>query len=260
MFPIPASHAPPLTINQCIVSRKMNDLKVKLHNVRRRIESACEKAGRKPSRITVLAVSKGKSAARIRQLNQLGMNAFGESYKHEAVEKQAHLVDLDLEWHFIGPIQSNKTRDLAQYFDWVQSADREKILQRLSAQRPESLPKLNICIQVNIDREQQKSGVLPENLEELVHFALGLPKLHLRGLMAIPRPASAQHDAGGSYAKMDELFRSLVASGIALDTLSMGMSADLEQAIMHGSTMLRIGSDLFGARASQKTENEPQEP
>jgi pyridoxal phosphate enzyme (YggS family) len=190
--------------------------------------------------------------ARIQQLYKLGLSAFGENYMREAVEKQTQLADLDLEWHFIGPVQSNKTRELAQHFDWVQSTDREKVLRRLSAQRPESLPDLNICIQVNIDREEQKAGVLPENLEELVNFALGLPNLRLRGLMAIPQQASAHHDPASSYGKMHDLFRSLVFSGISLDTLSMGMSADLEAAIMQGSTMLRIGTDLFGPRPSQK--------
>jgi len=252
MFQIPDSHAPPLTINQCIVSCKMKDLKAKLDNVRSRIECACDKAGRKPSEITVLAVSKGHSAARIRQLHQLGLSAFGENYTREAVVKQAQLADLGLKWHFIGPVQSNKTRVLTQNFDWVQSTDREKVLKRLSVQRPESLPKLNICIQVNIDREEQKAGVLPEDLEELVHIALNLPNLRLRGLMVIPQQASTHHDPARSFVKMDDLFRSLVSSGIALDTLSMGMSADLESAIMQGSTMLRIGTDLFGVRASQK--------
>jgi len=248
MFLILDSHAPPLTIKQCIVSRKMNDLKAKLHNVRSRIESACEKAGRKPSEITILAVSKRHPVARIRQLHQLGLSAFGENYMQEAVEKQVQLADLELEWHFIGPVQSNKTRELAQHFDWVQSADREKILRRLSAQRPESLPKLNICIQVNIDREEQKAGVLPENLEELAHFTLGLPNLRLRGLMAIPRLGSADHDPTDSYRQMKDSFLALTDSGIPMDTLSMGMSADLENAIMMGSTMLRIGTDLFGPR------------
>jgi pyridoxal phosphate enzyme (YggS family) len=226
----------------------MNNLKAKLHNVRSRIESACEKAGRKPSEITVLGVSKRQPATRIRQLHQLGLSAFGENYMQEAVEKQTQLAGLELEWHFIGPVQSNKTRELAQHFDWVQSADREKILRRLSAHRPESLPKLNICIQVNIDREEQKAGVLPENLEELVHFALGLPNLRLRGLMTIPRLGSAGHDPTDSYRQMKDLFLALIETGIPVDTLSMGMSADLENAIMMGSTMLRIGTDLFGAR------------
>ncbi len=227
----------------------MKDLKAKLDNVRSRVDSACKKAGRKPSEITVLAVSKRHPASRIRQLHELGLNAFGENYMQEAVEKQALLTDLDLKWHYIGPIQSNKTRELARNFDWVQSADREKVLQRLSRHRLESLPRLNVCIQVNIDREEQKAGVLPQHLEDLVHFTQSLPNLRLRGLMAIPQQASAQHDPSNSYRSMRELFHSLVSSGIALDTLSMGMSGDLEQAIMQGSTMLRIGTDLFGARA-----------
>jgi pyridoxal phosphate enzyme (YggS family) len=226
----------------------MKDLKAKLDNVRSRVKSACKKAGRKPEEITILAVSKRHSASRIRQLHELGLIAFGENYLQEAVEKLALLTDLDLEWHYIGPLQSNKTRELARNFDWVQSADRKKVLLRLSRQRPESLPKLNICLQVNIDREEQKAGVLPEHLEDLVHFTLSLPNLRLRGLMAIPQQASAQNDPSNSYRSMSELFHSLVSSGISLDTLSMGMSGDLEQAIMQGSTMLRIGTDLFGAR------------
>jgi pyridoxal phosphate enzyme (YggS family) len=230
----------------------MNDLKDNLNRVRSRIDCACKKAGRRSSEITIIAVSKKHPAEGIRQLHGLGMNAFGENYMQEALEKQAQLADLNLEWHFIGPVQSNKTQKLARNFDWVQSADREKILRRLSAQRPDSLPKLNICIQVNIDREEQKSGVLPEHLEELAHIALGLPNLSLRGLMSIPQPASPHHDPAISYGNMAELFHSLVSSGISIDTLSMGMSADLEQAIMQGSTMLRIGTDLFGARPGPK--------
>jgi pyridoxal phosphate enzyme (YggS family) len=228
----------------------MKDLKANLNNVRSRVESACKLAGRRPSEITILAVSKRHPASRIRQLHELGLNGFGENYMQEAVVKQEQLTDLGIEWHYIGPLQSNKTRELSRNFDWVQSADRKKVLLRLSRQRPESLPKLNICIQVNIDREEQKAGVLPESLEELVHFTLGLPNLRLRGLMAIPQQASVEHDPANSYERMNDLFRSLVSSGTSLDTLSMGMSADLEQAIVHGSTMLRIGTDLFGARAS----------
>ncbi len=153
-----------------------------------------------------------------------------------------------LEWHFIGPLQSNKTREVAEHFQWVQSVDRAKLLQRLSNQRPGHLPDLNICIQVNIDREPQKSGVMPEKLSELAQMALSLPGIRLRGLMAIPRIATEIHDPSDSYARMHSLFRDLIESGINLDTLSMGMSADLEAAIMHGSTMVRIGTDLFGPR------------
>lgn len=226
----------------------MNNLKVNLNNVRSRVDSACKNAGRKPSDVRILAVSKRHPQQRIRALHQLGQRAFGENYVQEALAKQAILADLDIEWHFIGPLQSNKTREVAQNFDWVQSADREKILRRLSIQRPEHLPELNVCIQVNIDREEQKAGVLPEQLAELVEYASGLKNLKLRGLMAIPMPATPGHDPSGSYQRMQELFQGLIASGMTLDTLSMGMSADLEKAIIHGSTMVRIGTDLLGPR------------
>jgi pyridoxal phosphate enzyme (YggS family) len=166
----------------------------------------------------------------------------------EALAKQARLRDLDLEWHFIGPLQSNKTREVAAHFDWVQSADRQKILRRLSEQRPGALPPLNVCIQVNIDREPQKAGVLPEAAGELAGTIIELPGLRLRGLMTIPRMGDEENDPGDSYRRMHELFRSLQAAGLAMDTLSMGMSADLEQAIFHGSTMVRIGTDLLGPR------------
>ena len=226
----------------------MNDLKANLNNVRSRVESACKMAGRDPSKITVLAVSKRHSAARIRALHELGQRAFGENYLQEAVAKQTLLAGLALEWHFIGPLQSNKTKEIARNFDWVQSADREKVLRRLSEQRPENLPALNICLQVNIDYEAQKAGVMPEDLEQLARFVMDLKNLHLRGLMAIPRQASADHDPSDSYRRVHELFMALNESGIPMDTLSMGMSADLESAIMQGSTMIRIGTDLLGAR------------
>jgi pyridoxal phosphate enzyme (YggS family) len=230
----------------------MNNLKLNLNNVRSRLDLACTNAGKHPSEVRILAVSKLHPEGRIRKLYQLGQRAFGENYVQEALAKQTLLGDLDIEWHFIGPLQSNKTREVAQNFHWVQSADRKKILQRLSAQRPESLPDLNICIQVNIDREEQKSGVMPEQLEELIQYANGLENLNLRGLMAIPKPAAADHDPARSYQRMQELFHGLIASGVALDTLSMGMSADLEVAIIHGSTMVRIGTDLLGPRDRRK--------
>jgi pyridoxal phosphate enzyme (YggS family) len=154
----------------------------------------------------------------------------------------------DIEWHFIGPLQSNKTRQAAQHFQWVQSVDRIKILQRLSNQRPSSHPDLNVCIQVNIDEEPQKAGVVPERVKEIARAALALPRLRLRGLMTIPQAASALHDPSDSYARMEALFQELAQDGMELDTLSMGMSGDLEAAIMHGSTMVRIGTDLFGPR------------
>jgi pyridoxal phosphate enzyme (YggS family) len=232
----------------------MNDLKEKLQNVSARVENACKMAGREGSEVTVLAVSKRHSAGRIRSLNALGQRSFGENYVQEALAKQAELSDLDLEWHFIGPVQSNKTRDIACHFQWVQSVDRMKILRRLSGQRPDSLPSLNVCIQVNIDREDQKSGVLPEALPELASFAESLPNVSLRGIMSIPRMAGGNHDPIDSFRRMHQLFRSLIESGLELDTLSMGMSADLEMAIAAGSTMVRVGTDLLGPRPGTEEE------
>jgi pyridoxal phosphate enzyme (YggS family) len=226
----------------------MKDLKENLQNVRSRVETACVQAGRDADEVLILAVSKRQETSKIRGLNQLGLRSFGENFVQEALAKQKELSELALEWHFIGPLQSNKTRAVATHFHWVQSVDRAKLLRRLSAQRPESLPGLNVCLQVNIDRERSKSGVFPEELPELAQFAATLPHLKLRGLMAIPEAATATHDPSGSFRRMRELFEALRASGIELDTLSMGMSGDLEQAIAQGSTMVRIGTDLFGAR------------
>ena len=226
----------------------MNNLKANLHNVRTRVAEACEKAGRDPAEVRVLAVSKKHPASRIRDLYALGQRAFGENYVQEALAKQARLAGADIEWHFIGPLQSNKTREVAEHFAWVQSADRTKIMRRLSSQRPENLPPLNICIQVNIDREPQKAGVLPEEAEDLVRLAEALPNLRMRGLMAIPRMGSDEYDPTDSYRRMYELFQELQNTGIEMDTLSMGMSADLEQAVQQGSTMVRIGTDLLGPR------------
>jgi pyridoxal phosphate enzyme (YggS family) len=226
----------------------MNNLKANLQNVRSRVDRACKIAHREASEVVILAVSKRHPAERIKDLYRLGQRAFGENYVQEARTKQSLLHDLDIEWHFIGPLQSNKTGVVAQNFHWVQSADRMKILTRLSAQRPPELPALNICIQVNIDREKQKGGVMPEHLMEMAHSVQGLDHLNLRGLMAIPKPATAEHDSIESYRRMRELFNTLLASGLDLDTLSMGMSGDLETAIMEGSSMVRVGTDLLGAR------------
>ena len=226
----------------------MNNLKENLNNVRGRIASACGKSGRNPADIIVLAVSKKHKVERIRALHQLGQACFGENYVQEALAKMKLLEGAGIEWHFVGPLQSNKTREVAEHFHWVQSVDRLKILRRLSMQRPASLPDLNICIQVNIDREPQKAGVLPEAARELALAATELPGLRLRGLMTIPQAASADHDPAPSYQRMNSLFQALAADGLGVDTLSMGMSGDLEQAIMNGSTMVRIGTDLFGPR------------
>jgi pyridoxal phosphate enzyme (YggS family) len=223
----------------------MNNLKENLDNVRARVAAACGKAGRNPDDIAVLAVSKKHKVERIRELHRLGQASFGENYVQEALAKMKLLQDCDIEWHFIGPLQSNKTREVAEHFQWVQSVDRMKILSRLSNHRPADLPDLNICIQVNIDREPQKAGVVPELAGELAMAASEMPGIRLRGMMAIPR---ADRDPSESYLRMKTLFQTLAKEGIAVDTLSMGMSADLEEAIMNGSTMIRIGTDLFGKR------------
>ena len=226
----------------------MNDLKANLENINARISAACNQANRKAGEVRVLAVSKQQTARKIRQMSGLGQVAFGENYLQEALQKQADLTDLDIEWHFIGPVQSNKTGEIARHFHWLQSADREKILARLSRQRPREMPDLNICLQVNIDREIQKSGAMPESLPRLAEIASSLPGLKLRGLMAIPRATGNPQQSSRSFQQMHLLFTELRESGHAIDTLSMGMSADLEQAIACGSTMVRIGTDLFGPR------------
>jgi len=231
----------------------MNNLTANLQNVRARVSEACKTAGRDPSEVTILAVSKKHPASRIRALYGLGQTAFGENYVQEALAKQSQLQDLAIEWHFIGPLQSNKTREVSAHFAWVQSADRTKIIRRLSEQRPEHLPPLNLCIQVNIDNEPQKAGVLPEAVGDLALFAQGQPKIRLRGLMTIPRMGSDDYDPTESYRRMHELFRQLQEAGIGMDTLSMGMSADLEPAILQGSTMVRVGTDLLGPRPAGET-------
>jgi pyridoxal phosphate enzyme (YggS family) len=226
----------------------MKNLKENLNKIRSRVDLACQTAGRPSGDVAVLAVSKRHSVDRIQALHQFGQTSFGENYVQESLAKMAQLSGLGIEWHFIGPLQSNKTREVAGQFAWVQSVDRAKILKRLSAQRPASMPPLNVCIQVNIDREPQKSGVLPEEAEALARLCAELPGLRLRGLMCIPRIGSESHDPAGSYRSMYLLYRELMDAGLELDTLSMGMSADLEEAVRHGSTMVRIGTDLFGPR------------
>lgn len=220
----------------------------RLRRVRKRIDDACAKAGRNAGEVALLAVSKRHPASAVRDLFAAGQRRFGENLLQEALTKQRALDDLDVEWHFIGTIQSNKTRDIAAHFDWVQSVDRAKILQRLSDQRPVDRPDLNICLQVNIDREPQKGGVEPERLDNLVALAESLPGIRLRGLMCIPRLSGDADRTRRSMARLRELHADLRRRGHALDTLSMGMSADLEIAISEGSTMVRVGTDLFGAR------------
>lgn len=220
----------------------------RFNSIRTRIEVACHEGQRDPGAAKLLAVSKGQPAASIRALADLGQRSFGESYLDEALVKIQALSALDLEWHFIGPIQSNKTRAIAEHFDWVQSLDRVKIIRRLADQRPASMPPLNVLIQVNLDGEQQKSGCSPDQIEALAEAISQRPRLRLRGLMAIPAPRARQPDQIAVFQHLHGLYASLQATHPDVDTLSAGMSADLEAAILSGSTMVRIGTDLFGPR------------
>jgi len=226
----------------------MNDLTTKLESINARIASACAKVQRPVTEVRIIAVSKRQNVAAIRQLHAAGQLAFAENYLQEALEKLAGLQGLALEWHFIGPVQSNKTHEIANNFNWVQSIDREKIVLRLSRQRPSDMPRLNVCIQVNIDREEQKSGANPDEVLQLARLTSTLPGLTLRGLMAIPRASSTPDQTLQSFRNLKRLFDQLQDEGLPVDTLSMGMSADLELAVSAGSTMVRIGTDLFGPR------------
>jgi pyridoxal phosphate enzyme (YggS family) len=228
----------------------MNDQLERLNAVRHRIANACEAVGRSANEVSLLAVSKRHSPERILRLHELGVTAFGENQLQEALEKQEALASLALQWHFIGAVQSNKTRALAEHFDWVQSVDREKILNRLAAQRPAGLAPLNVCLQVNIDREPQKAGALPEEVAALAETAVSLEGLRLRGLMCLPRQTDDHEEQHDSFRRVKQLFDELLTRGYDLDTLSMGMSHDLEVAIAEGSTMVRIGTDLLGKRPS----------
>ncbi len=226
----------------------MNEPLERLKSVRQRIKKACIAAGRQPADVSLLAVSKRHPAANVTVLNRLGVFSFGENQLQEALKKQQELVDLDLQWHFIGAIQSNKTRAIAENFQWVQSVDRQKILSRLSAQRPDSLEPLNVCLQVNIDREPQKAGASPEEIMQLAALAEGLSNIKLRGLMAIPRNTTVSTEQHDSFNRVRALFEKLKNASHDIDTLSIGMSFDLEIAIAEGSTMVRIGTDLMGKR------------
>ncbi|MBF8744167.1 YggS family pyridoxal phosphate-dependent enzyme [Pseudomonas putida] len=210
-----------------------------------RIDSAAKAADRAPASIQLLAVSKTKPATAIREIHAAGVRDVGENYLQEALAKQQELADLPLIWHFIGPIQSNKTKAIAEHFDWVHSVDRLKIAQRLSEQRPAGLPPLNICLQVNVSGEDSKSGCTPADLPALAEAVMALPNLRLRGLMAIPEPTDDRAAQEAAFATVRQLRDGL---DLGLDTLSMGMSHDLEAAIAQGATWIRIGTALFGAR------------
>ena len=223
----------------------MSTIAGNIARVEARIRAAALAVQRDVTSIHLLAVSKTKPAAALREAHAAGVRDFGENYLQEARAKQVELADLPLCWHFIGPIQSNKTRDIAEHFAWVHSVDRLKIAQRLSEQRPADLPPLNICIQVNVSGEASKSGCTPTDLPALAAAISALPRLKLRGLMAIPEPTEDRAEQDAAFAAVRTLQESL---NMGLDTLSMGMSHDLESAIAQGATWVRIGTALFGAR------------
>jgi pyridoxal phosphate enzyme (YggS family) len=220
-----------------------------LHSVRARIVAACALAGKNPDEVRLLAVAKSFGPESVRAAYAAGQTDFGENYLQEAVDKQARLAQLPLVWHCIGPIQANKTRLVAEHFDWAQTVDRLKIAQRLSDQRPDHLAPLQVCLQVNIDGGPTKSGVSPEEALPLALEVARLPRLVLRGLMTIPEPAPDYATSLAVHRQARELFEDLRSAGLPLDTLSMGMTADLEAAIHAGSTMVRIGTAIFGGRA-----------
>lgn len=223
-----------------------------LQAVKHRMKTAAIAAGRDPKAVSLLAVSKTFGADAVLEAVEAGQRDFGENYVQEAVDKIAALKkmapDVVLTWHFIGPIQSNKTRLIAEQCDWVHSVDREKIAQRLSDQRPDHLPPLNICLQVNISGEASKSGVLSEEVTSLALSVSLLPKLRLRGLMAVPAPTDDPQEQRAAFAALAGLFSQLQAAGLVVDTLSMGMSSDMDAAIAEGATIVRIGSAIFGQR------------
>jgi PLP dependent protein len=224
------------------------NLTLHVNHVRSRIRSAAIAAGRDPESVTLVAVTKAKTAESVRQAATAGVTDFGENYLQEAQGKMDQLADLKLNWHFIGGIQSNKTRAIAERFNWVQSVDRWSVARRLSEQRPFHAPPLNVCIQVALVPEPSKGGVAPDELGELAAAIAGLPHLVLRGLMCVPPPQPDAVAERAVFAKLKQALDDLNAGGLKLDTLSMGMSGDFESAIAEGATLVRIGTALFGAR------------
>ncbi|HUW39041.1 MAG TPA: YggS family pyridoxal phosphate-dependent enzyme [Rhodocyclaceae bacterium] len=231
----------------------MTNISANLQAVNARISAAARAAGRAPESVRLLAVSKAWPAARVREAAACGQRAFGENYLQESSAKIAELADLDLEWHFIGPLQSNKTRAVAERFDWVHAIEREKIAARLSAQRPAGMPPLQVCLQVNVSGEAAKSGVAPAQVQTLARAVAVLPGLRLRGLMTIPEAEGDEALLRRRYALLRQLLQRLNGEGMALDTLSMGMSHDLEAAIAEGATIVRVGTAIFGARTNRGT-------
>jgi pyridoxal phosphate enzyme (YggS family) len=229
----------------------MTTITNRLQAVHQRLTNACTRAGRSADSVTLLAVCKTQPAAAVRAAHAAGQRAFGENYVQEGLAKIEALADLrpQLEWHLIGPLQSNKTRAVAEAFDWVHSIDRLKIAQRLSEQRPAWAEPLQVCLQVNVSGEPSKSGVAPTELPALAQAVAALPRLRLRGLMAIPEPAGDEAAQRQPHRALRELLEALRQQGLALDTLSMGMSADLEAAVLEGATLVRVGTAIFGERA-----------
>ncbi|MCF8197871.1 MAG: YggS family pyridoxal phosphate-dependent enzyme [Sulfuritalea sp.] len=231
----------------------MTSIAANLQAVRARVATACNAAGREVESVQLLAVSKTWPAESVREAVVAGQRAFGENYVQEAVDKAAELakhgLGPDLEWHFIGPLQSNKTRLVAENFAWVHSVDRLKIAQRLAAQRPTGFTPLQVCIQVNVSGENSKSGCATDQVSALAHSVAALPGLRLRGLMAIPEPSEDRDLQRRRFAMLRNVCEHLNDEGLTLDTLSMGMSHDLEAAIMEGATIVRVGTAIFGARA-----------
>ena len=226
----------------------MTTIASNLQAVRNAMAAAAVKANRAPGDISLLAVSKTFAHTAIREAYRAGQTRFAESYVQEALDKIAALEDLPIEWHYIGPIQSNKTRAIAEHFAWVHSVDRLKIAERLSAQRPQNLPPINVCLQVNVSGEDSKGGVAPDEVAELAQAVSRLQQLRLRGLMAIPAPGDEVAAQRLPFAQLRELRDQLNRQGLTLDTLSMGMSHDFAAAIAEGATMVRVGSAIFGER------------
>ena len=229
----------------------MTNINQRLHAVNNSIREAETKFGRESGAVSLLAVSKTHPAETIIEAWNAGQRSFGENYLQHAVPKIQELSEYDIEWHFIGPLQSNKTRPVAENFDWVHSIDREKIAQRLSDQKPQEKAPINICIQVNVSDEDTKSGVDLDEVEELAQAITNLPGVKLRGLMAIPEITFDEELQRTNFRKLREKFDELNSKGFELDTLSMGMSDDMESAVAEGSTMVRIGTAIFGARRAK---------
>ena len=227
----------------------MPDLAARIKNVLARIQKAEQEFQRPPGSVALVAVSKMQPAGAVAAAVAAGLHSFGENYLQEALEKMDELHEYVLDWHFIGPIQSNKTRGIAEHFDWVHSIDRLKIAQRLSDQRPAEYPPLNVCLQVNISEEPSKSGATLADLPALAQAVAPLPRLVLRGLMAVPAPCDEFAAQRKPFARLREAQEALIKTGLALDTLSMGMTDDLEAAIAEGASLVRIGTAIFGPRA-----------